>query len=111
MTVIDWLLDSDSAIRWQVMHDLTDAAAEEVVAERARVAREGWGAQFLASEDADGRWNGGTLFPYWISTAHALQLLYVFGLDPTSEEARRAIAPVHEGRALGIRREPAILRR
>jgi signal transduction histidine kinase len=40
MTVIDWLLDSDPAIRWQVMRDLTDAPAEQVAAERARVARE-----------------------------------------------------------------------
>ena len=96
MTVVDWLLDSDPAIRWQVMRDLTDAPATEVAAERARIAREGWGAQVLAAQEPDGRWSGGTLFPFWISTAHALQLLYVFGLDPTSEEARRAIAPVHE---------------
>ncbi|MGZ8688702.1 MAG: hypothetical protein ACXWZP_09775, partial [Gaiellaceae bacterium] len=80
----------------QVMRDLTDAPADEVAAERARVAREGWGAHVLASQDADGRWNGGTLFPYWISTAHALQLLYAFGIDPTSGQAQRAIEPVHE---------------
>ena len=38
MTVTDWLLDSDPAIRWQVMRDLTDAPADEVAAERAKVA-------------------------------------------------------------------------
>ncbi|HEY8170207.1 MAG TPA: hypothetical protein VIH24_03790 [Candidatus Limnocylindria bacterium] len=96
MTAIDWLLDSDPAIRWQVMRDLLDAPADEVAAERARVAREGWGAQILAGQDPDGRWNGGTLFPYWITTAHALQLLCAFGIDPESEEVRRAIAPIHE---------------
>ena len=53
MNVIDWLLDSDPAIRWQVMRDLTDAPADEVAAERARVAREGWGAQLLKAQDAD----------------------------------------------------------
>ncbi len=37
MTVIDWLLDSDPSVRWQVMRDLTGAPAEEVAAERARV--------------------------------------------------------------------------
>ena len=42
-SVIEWLLDSDSSIRWQVMRDLTDASAEEVAAERARVATEGVG--------------------------------------------------------------------
>jgi len=96
MTVIDWLLDSDPAIRWQVMRDLTDAPAAEVAAERARVAREGWGAQILAAQDPDGRWSGGTFFPRWISTSDTLHLLYLFGIDPASDDVRRAIAPVHE---------------
>jgi len=39
MNVTDWLLDSDPAIRWQVMRDLTDAPDEDVAAERTRVAR------------------------------------------------------------------------
>ena len=48
VSVIDWLLDSDPAIRWQAMRDLTDAPADQVAAERARVATEGWGARLLA---------------------------------------------------------------
>jgi hypothetical protein len=96
MSVIDWLLDSDPAIRWQVMRDLTDGPADEIAAERARVAREGWGARLLALQDPDGRWSAGTFFPEWISTMDVLHTLYLFGLDPSSEEARRAIAPVHE---------------
>jgi hypothetical protein len=96
MTVTDWLLDSDPAIRWQVMRDLTDRPADEVATERARVASEGWGAQILARQEADGRWSGGTYFPEWRSTTLALDLLRLFGLDPASEEAQRAIAPVHE---------------
>ena len=95
-TPIDWLLDSDPFIRWQVMRDLTHAPADQVAAERARVAREGWGAQVLASQDADGRWGGGTFFPRGIGTLDTLHLLYLFGLDPASDEARRAIAPVHD---------------
>ncbi len=40
IAVIDWLLDSDPAIRWQVMRDLTDApAAALVAAERAKAPR------------------------------------------------------------------------
>lgn len=96
VNVIDWLLDSDPAIRWQAMRDLTDASAAEVSAERAKVATEGWGAQLLAAQDEDGRWSAGTFFPEWISTEATLTLLRVFGLDPQSPEARRAIAPVHE---------------
>ena len=48
MDVLDWLLDADPSIRWQVLRDLTDAPAEDVHAERARVATEGWGARFLS---------------------------------------------------------------
>jgi hypothetical protein len=96
MTSIDWLLDSDPSIRWQVMRDLSDAPAAQVAAERARVAREGFGAQLLASQDADGRWGGGTFSPRGVGTFDTLHLLYLLGLDPESEEARRAIAPVHE---------------
>lgn len=96
MDVVAWLLDSDPAIRWQVMRDLTDAPPDVVAAERARVAREGWGAQLLAAQDPDGRWSGGTFFPEWISTESTLRLLRQLGLDPASPEARRAVAPVHE---------------
>ncbi|MGE5333914.1 MAG: hypothetical protein ACM3N4_04375 [Nitrososphaerota archaeon] len=94
MTVLDWLLDSDPAIRWQVMRDLTDAPADEVAAERARVAHEGWGAQLLAAQGADGQWSSGALFPEWISTTYTLQLLQQFGVDPTTETVRHAIARV-----------------
>ena len=63
MDVVDWLLDSDPAIRWQVLRDLTDASPDEVAAERARVAGEGWGARLLALQGADGSWDGGACFP------------------------------------------------
>jgi hypothetical protein len=33
MGVIDWLLEGDPAIRWQVLRDLTDASPDEVAAE------------------------------------------------------------------------------
>ena len=52
-SVIHWLLDSDPSIRWQVMRDLIGAPADEVAAERARVAAEGWGAHLLALQGAD----------------------------------------------------------
>ena len=95
-TVVDWLLDSDPAIRWQVMRDLTDAPEADIAAERSKVATEGWGASLLALQEPDGRWSGGTFFPEWISTTDALHTLYLFGLEPDSEQARQAIAPVHE---------------
>jgi len=56
MKVIDWLLDSDPAIRWQVKRDLLHAPDDEVAAERSRVASQGWGAKLLALQGPAGQW-------------------------------------------------------
>ena len=63
MTALNWLLDSDPSVRWQVLRDLAGAPADVVAAERARVATEGWGARLLALRDEDGHWAGGAYFP------------------------------------------------
>jgi hypothetical protein len=169
MKVIEWLLDSDPSIRWQVMKDLTGEPAEAVAAERARVATDGWGARLLALQDEDGQWGKdvlpaslettgdglpdvasrkllrelhrvsmedlsgflgvdsatltrwedepnpegedlgkyrsalnwmknsiGTLKPEWTSTTFTLLLLRDMGLDPASEQARRAVDLVRD---------------
>src|SRR5437773_8800664 len=93
VSVIDWLLDSDRAMRWQAMRDLTDAPAEQVAAERARIATEGWGARLLSLRREDGLWDTGTSDSEWPSLL-ALLMLRDMGLDPSSEEARTAIALV-----------------
>ncbi len=95
-SVIAWLLDSDPAIRWQTLRDLTGAPAAEVAAERARVASEGVGAQLLALQGADGSWGGEAWNRGWDSTMHVLSLLRELGLDPVSDAARRAVGLVRE---------------
>src|SRR3954454_19423796 len=95
-SVIQWLLDSDPSIRWQAMRDLTGASAEEVAAERARVATEGLGARLLALQGADGSWAGTAWNRGWDSTMHVLSLLGEMGLDPASEQARRAVGLVRD---------------
>ena len=92
-----WLLDSDPSIRWQVLRDLTGAPANEVAAERARVATEGTGARLLALQGTDGRWGGAAWNRGWNSTMHVLMLLREMGLDPASEPARRAVGLVRDG--------------
>jgi hypothetical protein len=91
-----WLLDSDPSIRWQVLRDLTDASADEVAAERARVATEGAGARLLALQAPDGRWAGAAWNHGWDSTMHVLLLLREMGLDPDSDQARRAVGLVRD---------------
>ncbi|OWV77290.1 squalene cyclase [Rhizobium sp. R339] len=102
--VIEWLLDSDPAIRWQVMRDLIDAPEPEWMAERAKVETEGWGAKLLSFQDEDGQWAGGAFLPAdfdprewrergqpWTATNFSLSQLREFGLDPASERARRSV--------------------
>lgn len=103
-----WLLDSDPAIRWQVL-ELLGAPTEEVAAERARVTTQGWGAALLAARDEDGQWAGGACFPArgrldsnppghqpWTATQPAMMELYDLGLDPTTETAREMTRLVAE---------------
>jgi hypothetical protein len=97
---LKWLLDSDPAIRWQVMRDLTGAAPGAIAAERFRVATEGWGAQLLALQSPAGDWGAGPRG--WradlprddrgmLITLYALVVLMDFGLDPASKQARKMI--------------------
>lgn len=112
--VVDWLLDSDPSIRWQVMRDVLDRPECDWAVERMRVETQGWGARLLALEDEDGQWAGGAHFPAdfdwpgpetfqgpgqpwlgegqpWTSTSHVLALLREFGLDQESDRMRRSI--------------------
>jgi len=94
--VTDWLLDSDPAIRWQVMRDITHEPADVVNAERAKVATEGWGAVLLEKQTPDGLWTGMAFSQERTDTFHVTELLRRLGLDPESEQAQRAIGLVRE---------------
>ncbi|HEY2011927.1 MAG TPA: hypothetical protein VGH38_00440 [Bryobacteraceae bacterium] len=97
---LKWLLDSDPAIRWQVMRDLTEEIPNTIASERSRIATEGWGAQLLAHQSAAGEWGGAP--GGWrgdlpkedrglLITLYSLTVLMELGLDPASKEARRRI--------------------
>jgi hypothetical protein len=93
---IEWLLDGDPAIRWQVLRDLVGAPEGTVERERRKVARDGWGARLLARQDPEGTWagrrssDGGLYSPKWTSTTYTMLLLRDFGLPSTSKQARKA---------------------
>lgn len=85
---LKWLLNSDPAIRWQVMRDLMDAAPDAIEAERALVATEGWGAELLARQSPAGNWGGPKED---LVALYSLVVLKDLGLNPTSREARKMI--------------------
>ncbi len=96
MNIIDWLLDSDPAVRWQVMRDLTDASAEAVAAERIRIPREGVGAEILACQGADGSWHRDGA-PVWLPTLFTMQLLRATGVDRAEPAVVSAVARLEAG--------------
>ena len=95
--VLEWLLDSDPALRWQVERDLAGAPPEVWQTTRARVPVEGYGAALLARQDPDGQWAGGAFFPGgtaffdtpeaqapgqpWVATTWSLRDLREWGVD------------------------------
>lgn len=96
--VLDWLLDSDPALRWQVERDLAGADEQAWRATRQRIATEGFGSALLSKQDADGQWAGGSFFPAgyfgspeadepgqpWVATTWALKDLREWGLDASA---------------------------
>jgi hypothetical protein len=95
LRVLDWLLDSDPALRWQVERDLLRTEPEVWQTTRVRVATEGFGARLLEKQDPDGQWAGGAFFPAgffgsaeadqpgqpWVATTWVLKDLREWGLD------------------------------
>jgi hypothetical protein len=94
--LLKWLLDSDPAIRWQVIRDLAGGDPAAIWAERSRVATEGWGAQLLARQSPDGKWGGQKEDRGLLVTFNSLVVLKNLGLDPACKEARKMIGRVEK---------------
>jgi len=96
MSTLDWLLDSDPAIRWQAMRDLTDASATAIATARARVAHEGIGAKILAAQGSDGAWHRPDK-PSWLPTVFTMQLLRASGVDSAEPAVNTAMERLQSG--------------
>jgi hypothetical protein len=85
--VVDWLLEGDPAIRWQVMRDLLDVPSGDWEAERARTVETGWVAEMLARQETDGEWPSGR----WTASTWTLLLLVACGIREDHPAARMPI--------------------
>jgi len=85
-----WLLDSDPAIRWQVLRDVLDAPAAVYEPDRMRLPQSGWCARLLHLQEKSGLWGGSLYAGKWTSTTYTLYLLKLMGLTSTNEPACRA---------------------
>lgn len=77
--VLNWLLEGDVAIQYQVHRDLLATEKPDL---RDRIAREGWGAKFLSFRKEDGHWGRGFYQPKWISSHYTILDLKNLGISP-----------------------------
>ena len=91
MDPVDWLLNADPAIRWQAMRDLTGAGPAAIATERARVPREGLGAEILARQELDGSWRRTADAPVWLPTLFTLLLVRATGVDRADPAVESAV--------------------
>ena len=95
--LLAWLLDSDPAIRWQVLRDIVHTEEASWAAERARVATHGWGGRLLSYQDKSGQWGKSLHNNKWVSTTYSLLLLHRMGLPQDNPRAARGCQALFEG--------------
>jgi hypothetical protein len=93
---IGWLLDSDPAISWQVMRDLTGESAAVTASMRARIPHEGIGAKILACQGPDGAWHRAGE-PDWLPTLFTPLLLRATGVDRDDPAVESAMSRLEAG--------------
>jgi hypothetical protein len=100
--LIDWLLEGDVSIQYQVQRDLLGNERPDL---RERIAAEGWGAKFLSFRKPEGHWGQRFYQPKWISTHYTLLDLKNLGISPENPLIRESIQQVlerHKGPDGGI---------
>ncbi|MFC2063913.1 hypothetical protein ACFLXB_02325 [Chloroflexota bacterium] len=90
LEIITWLLDSDPAIRWQVMKDLQNKDEISYSVERQKLTDEGWCAELLKLQGQDGLWSKSLYDRKWISTTYTLYLLKLLGLPAENQQVLTA---------------------
>jgi hypothetical protein len=85
---INWLLDGDISIQYQVYRDLLD---KEKPALQKRISSEGWGYQFLKCRQKNGHWGQGFYQPKWISTHYTLLDLKNLNIYPGNKDINKSI--------------------
>ncbi|MBI9009061.1 MAG: hypothetical protein JEZ05_03440 [Tenericutes bacterium] len=80
MKIIDWLLNSDVSIQYQVHRDLLESDDSIVDSLQRRIETEGYGKRFLAEKHNDGLLGSRIYSPKWTSMHYLLYDLYYIGV-------------------------------
>lgn len=87
--IIEWLLEGDVSIQYQVYRDLLKTEKNHL---RKRIAKEGWGARFLSYRNTNGHWGKGFYQPKWTSTHYTLLDLKNLGIPPQNNEIKNTLS-------------------
>jgi hypothetical protein len=89
--LIDWLLEGDVAIQYQVHRDIFGIDRSDL---QERIATEGWGARFLSHRKKEGHWGQRFYQPKWISTHYTLLDLKNLAISQNNLEIKQSITQV-----------------
>lgn len=91
--LIQWLLEGDVSIQYQVHRDLLNSDRPQL---RERIATEGWGAHFLQLRNKNGHWGRAFYQPKWTSTHYTILDLKNLGIEPDQEAISQSISLILE---------------
>lgn len=84
--IIQWLLDGDICIQYQVFRDLFNEEKHKVNNLRNKISEYGWGKRIISLRDPETKmWGNGLYSPKWISTHYTLLELKNMGIAPDNE--------------------------
>lgn len=89
--LLDWLLEGDVSIQYQVQRDLLALERPDL---RDRIASEGWGARFLSFRKPEGHWGQRFYQPKWTSTHYTILDLKNLAISQKNREIRQSITQV-----------------
>lgn len=82
--IIEWLLQGDASVRYQVARDLLQEEKNALHRSRQEIHQSGWCKRLIDLWDpVSKRWGGGVYSPKWISTTYTMLDLKNFCLDPS----------------------------
>lgn len=92
--IIDWLLEGDVSIQYQVYRDLLGEERNDL---QQRMVNEGWGNLYLSKRNPDGHWGDRFYQPKWISTHYTLLDLRNLNVPQNIKAVRETIELILRG--------------
>ncbi|MDP2336188.1 MAG: hypothetical protein Q8N05_07015 [Bacteroidota bacterium] len=86
--VIQWLLEGDISIQYQVFRDLLNSEKPNF---RKRISTEGWGKELLSRRLPNGHWGRSFYQPKWTSSHYTLLELKNLDINPLLPEIRQTL--------------------